>query len=157
MDPWGRVCPCRALREQSPILALFERVVKLVQRGNTDDDRDLGEAIRPNEQACKAEEKPVPSGEVGRSLPRAIQNHELVLEQQHLGQQTASATGSQELGHGDDQVDEKNECDPHAQSAWSIEWRFGSLQFRPESAILTNSPATPANALCGISELCWST
>ena len=51
--------------------------------------------------------------ETWRSLPGAITDEQLVLQQQRLGGDGADATGAKELREGDQQVDDKDEDFSH--------------------------------------------
>jgi hypothetical protein len=51
--------------------------------------------------------------EIGRPLPGAIADEQLVLEQQRLGGDGADAAGTKELREGDQQVDGKDEDFSH--------------------------------------------
>ena len=50
-----------------------------------------------------------------------------MLEQQRLSEHPSNPTWPEKLGQGDDQVDEENESELHAESAWSIVSVFVSL------------------------------
>jgi len=69
----------------------------------------LREPLRTHEQRGHAEHESIDGGEIGRPLPAAITDEQLVLEQQGLGGHGADATGAKELRKGDQQVDGKDE------------------------------------------------
>ena len=65
--------------------------------------------MRAHEQRGQAEDEAIDGGEIGRPLPGAITDEQLVLEQQGLGGDGADAAGAKELREGDQQVDGKDE------------------------------------------------
>jgi hypothetical protein len=65
--------------------------------------------MRAHEQRGQAEDEAIDGREIGRPLPGAIADEQLVLEQQRLGGDGADATGAQEPREGDQQVDGKDE------------------------------------------------
>jgi len=67
----------------------------------------------PGLRRGQAEEEAIGRSEIGRSLPGAIADGQLVLEQQGLGGDGADATGAEELRNGDQQVDGKDEDFSH--------------------------------------------
>ena len=69
--------------------------------------------MRAHEQRGEAEEETIDGSEIGRPLPGAITDEQLVLEQQRLGGDGADAAGAKELRNGDQQVDGKDEDFSH--------------------------------------------
>ena len=67
----------------------------------------------PGLRRGEAEDEAIDGREVGRPLPGAITDEQLVLEQQGLGGDGADATGAKELRKGDQQVDGKDEDFTH--------------------------------------------
>jgi hypothetical protein len=65
--------------------------------------------VRAHEQRGEAEEEAIGRSEIGRPLPGAIADEQLVLEQQRLRGDGADAAGAKELRKGDQQVDGKDE------------------------------------------------
>ena len=65
--------------------------------------------MRTHEQRGQAEDEAIDGREIGRPLPGAITDEQLVLEQQGLGGDGADAAGAKELRKGDQQVDGKDE------------------------------------------------
>ena len=61
----------------------------------------------------EAEEEAIGGSEIGRPLPGAITDEQLVLEQQGLGGDGADATGAEGLRNGDQQADGKDEDFSH--------------------------------------------
>jgi len=72
-------------------------------------DGPFGPGLRRGE----GEEEAIGRSEIGRPLPGAIADEQLVLEQQGLGGDGADATGAEELRNGDQQVDGKDEDFSH--------------------------------------------
>jgi hypothetical protein len=68
-------------------------------------DGPFGPGLRRGE----SEEEAIDGSEIGRPLPAAITDEQLVLEQQGLGGDGADAPGAKELRKGDQQVDGKDE------------------------------------------------
>ncbi len=75
-------------------------------------------------------------------LASAIQDEELVFDCQGLGKKASRATGAHELGDAGDQMDKKNQSNPHVQPAWSMVWILSVFRIYRESGILMNSPGT---------------
>jgi hypothetical protein len=69
--------------------------------------------VRAHEQRGQAEDEAIDGTEIGRPLPAAITDEQLVLEQQGLGGDGADAAGAKELREGDQQVDGKDEDFSH--------------------------------------------
>jgi hypothetical protein len=69
--------------------------------------------MRAHKQRGQAEEEAIGRSEIGRPLPGAIADEQLVLEQQGLGGDGADAAGAQEPREGDQQVDGKDEDFSH--------------------------------------------
>ena len=69
--------------------------------------------MRAHEQRGQAEEEAIRRSEIGRPLPGAITDEQLVLEQQGLGGNGADAAGAEELREGDQQVNGKDEDFSH--------------------------------------------
>jgi hypothetical protein len=65
--------------------------------------------MRAHEQRGRAEDEAIYGREIGRSLPGAIADEQLELEQQRLGGDGADATGAAEPREGDQLVDGKDE------------------------------------------------
>jgi hypothetical protein len=61
----------------------------------------LRETVRVHEQRGQAEDDAIGGREIGRPLPGAIADEQLVLEQQGLGGDGADATGAEERRKGD--------------------------------------------------------
>jgi hypothetical protein len=72
-------------------------------------DRPFGPCLRRGQ----AEDEAIDGREIGRPLPGAIADEQLVFEQQRLGGDGADAAGAKELREGDQQVDGKDEDFPH--------------------------------------------
>jgi len=72
-------------------------------------DGPFGPGLRRGE----GEDEAIGGSEIGRPMPGAIADEQLVLEQQGLGGDGADATGAEELRNGDQQVDGKNEDVAH--------------------------------------------
>jgi hypothetical protein len=65
--------------------------------------------VRAHEQRGEAENEAIDGREIGRPLPGAVADEQLVLEQQRLGGDGADATGAEERREGDQQVDGKDD------------------------------------------------
>jgi len=72
-------------------------------------DGPFGPGLRRGE----TEDEAIDGREIGRPLPGAITDEQLVLEQQGLGGDGAHSTGAKELRKGDQQVDGKDEDFTH--------------------------------------------
>jgi hypothetical protein len=57
--------------------------------------------VRTHEQRGQAKDEAIDGREIGRPLPGAITDEQLVLEQQGLGGDGADTTGAKELRKGD--------------------------------------------------------
>ncbi len=77
------------------------------------DNRVLGHACRCHEETGKAKQKPIPSCEIGGPSTAAVENDELMFDQQRLREQPLAATRADKLGHVDEQIDKKEESNPH--------------------------------------------
>jgi len=69
--------------------------------------------VRAHEQRGQAEDEAIYGREIGRPLPGAIADEQLMLEQQGLGGDGAHATGAKELREGDQQVNGQDEDVSH--------------------------------------------
>jgi len=87
--------------------------VELEQGRRPDQRAKLRQPVRAHEQRGQAEEKAIGGSEIGRPLPGAIADEQLVPEQQGLGGDGADATGTEQLGEGDQQADGKDEDFSH--------------------------------------------
>jgi hypothetical protein len=83
--------------------------VELEQCRRPDQRAKLRQPVRAHEQRGRAEDEAIDGSEIGRPLPGAIIDEQLVLEQQGLGGDGADATGAKELRECDDQVDDEDE------------------------------------------------
>ncbi len=98
------------------------------QGGRAYDDRVLGHACRCHEETGKAKQKPIPSCEIGCSSTAAVENDELMFDQQRLGEQSLAATMADKLGHVDEQMHEKEESYPHRATSLVYFLAFVTLQ-----------------------------
>ena len=87
--------------------------MELDQCRRPDQRAKLRQAARAHEQRGQADEDAIGRSEIGRPLPGAITDEQLVLEQQRLGGDGADAAGAKELREGDQQVDGKDEDFTH--------------------------------------------
>ena len=69
--------------------------------------------MRTHEQRGQPEDEAIDESEIGRALPGAIADEQLVPEQQGLGGDGADATGAEELRESDQQVDGKHQDVTH--------------------------------------------
>jgi hypothetical protein len=76
--------------------------------------RNLSEPRRPQEKRAQAEKEPVTSQEVWRSLPRTVENYQLVFEEEILSDHSPGATGPEALGDSGQKVDDKYPYRPHS-------------------------------------------
>jgi len=95
--------------EEPAVLALHQGPVELEQGRRPDQRAKLRQPVRAHEQRGQAEDEAIDGCEIGRPLPGAIADEQLVLEQQRLGGDGADAAGAKELREGDQQVDGKDE------------------------------------------------
>ena len=91
--------------------------VKLEQRGNAHHESQGAQSMRPDEQGTNSQQSAICWGEIGGSFARPVGNEELMFEYQCLCDQRPGPAGTQKLRNGDDQMDKKQERNPHAQSA----------------------------------------
>jgi hypothetical protein len=79
------------------------------EQGRRPDQRaKLRESVRTDEQRGQAKDEAIDGREIGRPLPGAVADEQLVLQQQGLGGDGADATGAEELRKRDQQVDDKD-------------------------------------------------
>ena len=102
--------------------------MKLEQGGRAYDNRVLGQACRCHEETGKAEQEPIPSCEIGCSPTAAVENDELMFDQQRLREQSLAATRADEFGHVDEQMHEKEESHPHRATSLVDFLAFVTLQ-----------------------------
>jgi len=77
-----------------------------LRRGDAEDEK--------SRRYCReAENEAIDGREVGRPLPGAVDDGQLVLQQRRLGGDGADATGAKELCKGDQQVDGKDDDFSH--------------------------------------------
>jgi hypothetical protein len=74
---------------------------------------DPVQPVRAHERRGQAEDEAIDGSEIGRPLPGAITDEQLVLEQQGLGGDRADATRAKELREGGQQADGKDEDFTH--------------------------------------------
>ena len=70
-------------------------------------------AGRAHEERTHAGEDPIRWAEIRRPLTRAIENQQLLLDQQRFGDDRPQTTGAHEPSKGGDQVDEQDEQVAH--------------------------------------------
>ena len=105
-----------AVEAKQRVVIVYQRLVELEQCRRPDQRAKLREPVRAHEQRGQAEEDAIGRSEIGRPLPGAITDEQLVLEQQGLGGDGADATGAEELRKGDQQVDGKEDDLSHRAS-----------------------------------------
>ena len=71
--------------------------------------RNLLDPRRAQEKRAQAEKEPVTSQEVWRSLPRPVENYQLVFEEEILSDHTPGAAGPEALGDRGQKMDDKNQ------------------------------------------------
>jgi len=107
---WAGVAARRRRGGEEPaVLPPYQGLVELEQCRRPDQRAKLREPVRTHEQRGHAEDEAIDGSEIGRPLPAAITDEQLVLEQQGLGGDGADAAGAKELRKGDQQVDGKDE------------------------------------------------
>ena len=99
--------------EESAVLALHQGRVEFEQCRRPDQRAKPRQPVRAHEQRREAENEAIDRREIGRPLPGAVADEQLVLEQQGLGGDGADATGAEQLCEGDQQVDDKDEDFSH--------------------------------------------
>jgi len=99
--------------EESAVLALHQGRVEFEQCRRPDQRAKPRQPVRAHEQRREAENEAIDGGEIGRPLPGAIADEQLVLQQQGLRGDGADATGAKELRKGDQQVDGKDDDFSH--------------------------------------------
>ena len=100
----------------------------------------------PGLRRGEADDEAIDGREIGRPLPGAITDEQLVLEQQGLGGDGADATGAKELRKGDQQVDGKDGDFTHRANLPSLPVRarlHGACGLRHNG----NSPLTGIDAI----------
>jgi hypothetical protein len=100
--------------EERPVLAAHQTPVKAQQCRWLQARRNLSEPRRPQEKRAQAEKEPVTSQEVWRSLPRTVENYQLVFEEEILSDHSPGATGPEALGDSGQKVDDKYQYRPHS-------------------------------------------
>jgi len=96
-------------REEPAVLPPYQGLVEPEQCRRPDQCAKLRESVRTHEQRGQAKDEAIDGREIGRPLPGAITDEQLVLEQQGLGGDGADAAGAKELREGDQQVNGKDE------------------------------------------------
>jgi len=99
--------------EKPAVLGLYQCSVELEQCRRPHQRAKLRKSMRAHKQRGQAEEEAIGRSEIGRPLPAAIADEQLLLEQQGLGGDGADATGAKELRQCDQQVDGKDEDVSH--------------------------------------------
>ena len=84
------------------------------QRRRAHPDGDLADPARTQKQRPESAEEPVAHPEVGRTLSRAAQHDQLLLEQEILSDDGSHAAGSAELRRCDGQVKQGEQEVRHA-------------------------------------------
>ena len=69
-------------REQQSIFPLDQRPMKAQQRRRPDSNRNLGEAVRSNQEGTDAEEHPRPRCQSRGSVTRSVEDQQLMLQKQ---------------------------------------------------------------------------
>jgi len=67
------------------------------------------DTTRTEEQRPEAKQHPVKGREMGRASPRPVDDRELLLHEEAVGNDRSCATGSQELGEGGQQMCQEDE------------------------------------------------
>ena len=70
-------------------------------------------AGRAHEQRTHAGQDPIQCAEIRRPVSRAIENEQLLLDQERFGHDRPQTTGAQQPSEGGDQVDEQDEQVAH--------------------------------------------
>jgi len=83
--------------EEPAVLGLYQCRVELEQCRRPDQSAKLWEPLRAHEQRGEAEDEAIDGREIGRPLPGAIADEQLLLEQQGLSGDGADAPGRRSL------------------------------------------------------------
>jgi len=95
------------------IFSIFQGVMKGQKGGGFENDRRTDEAGRPNEKSAQTGDQAIGSAKIGCSLPGSIEDEELMLKENGLGDDGTDAAAPQEPGDGADDMDEKDENVAH--------------------------------------------
>ena len=85
-------------RIRQSILSLLEQVVKSQKRRRPDNYGSPTKAVFVEKQRPQPEQKPIQCREIGRTSPGTIDNEELLLHQQAVGDDGPGTTGPQKFG-----------------------------------------------------------
>ena len=87
--------------------------MEIEDRRRSQHDRRPEHAGRAHEQRTHAGQDPVRRAEVRRPVPRAIENQQLLLDQERFGDDRPQTAGAHQPRQGGDQVDEQDEQVAH--------------------------------------------
>lgn len=99
--------------EKEAIFSIFQGLMKGQKGGRFEYDRRTDEAGGPDEKSAQTGDQAIGSAKIGCSVPRSIEDEELVFDENGLGDDGTDAAGTQEPGEGGDDMDEKDENVAH--------------------------------------------
>jgi hypothetical protein len=91
-------------REEQTILAIHQRLVEFEQRGRFHDCGKLRDATGADKERDQSEHKTIDGAEIRGTLPGAIADDELLLEQQRFRGHRAHAARAQQFRYGYEKV-----------------------------------------------------
>ena len=100
--------------EQQTVFPLNQCSVKSQQRRWPDGDGDSQNATRTDEQRAQAEQEAIRGGEIWSLLPGSVQDEQLMLEQERLGDDRTETVWSGHLHDRDDRMSHEDQPLPHA-------------------------------------------
>lgn len=95
--------------KEQTIFPIHQGFVELEQRRRLNERAKLRNPARAHEQRGQPEHHAIERGQIRRTLPGAITDQDLMLEQQRFCRDGADATGTQEFDESDQQVDGEDE------------------------------------------------
>src|SRR3984885_10219344 len=102
--------------EQHAVLFLAHGLVKAYQGRGLQHNGRAEQASGTQPARAPASKDPVRRGQIRRSLPGAIQDQELMLEQKRLGNEGTGTARSEQTSQGSDEIDQKGRPDRASQN-----------------------------------------
>src|SRR4030095_10644274 len=101
-------------RKQHAVLSLAQPTVEMQQSGRLQNDGGTNDTCRAQEQGAQAGDDPIRGTQVKRTLAPAIEDEQLMPDQQGFGANGTESTGPRQSGQGDDQMNEYDSEVAHA-------------------------------------------
>ncbi|HEY6290094.1 MAG TPA: hypothetical protein VI455_00830 [Terriglobia bacterium] len=123
-------------REEQAVLALGQNLVKVQQGRRFQNDGRTDQPGAPQEQSTPTGDEAIREAEIGSAAAGAIEDQQLMLDEERLGNYGTDAARTRQSGEGGDEMDEKDHEIAHSRIVARSEKSQNSGQ-------ISNSPWTP--------------